>query len=79
MNTYVIQTEQPLEGQFIAIWEYKGNLWSYTLRYGEDGYLEQYVADEVGAFVPLNVKNLSENFDPEDNIEFKFIVIKSLN
>lgn len=28
--------EMPKDGQFVAVWEYNGALWSYTLRWSED-------------------------------------------
>ena len=38
--------EMPTSGQFVAVWEYDGNLWSNTMEWKEDGCLYHY--EETG-------------------------------
>jgi len=40
-----IENKMPESGQFVAVWEYAGEMWSYTMRV-QDGELQVY-QDEV--------------------------------
>lgn len=38
----------PTSGQFVAMWEYNGAIWSSTMRYDDDGELKEYSIDGDG-------------------------------
>lgn len=35
-------SERPTTGQFVEIWQYRGEIWSSTIRINEDGIEEEY-------------------------------------
>lgn len=41
-----VVTEMPKSGQFVAVWEFQGNIWSDTYRYDEHGWLELFVCGD---------------------------------
>jgi hypothetical protein len=40
----------PIDGQFVAMWEFESKMWSITFRYNRDGQLQRY-SDEEDAWV----------------------------
>lgn len=44
--------DMPTEGQFVAVYEYNGYIWSGTYRYDEDGLIEEYSLD-IDDFTPV--------------------------
>jgi len=51
-------SEMPEKGQFVAVWEYQGNIWCDTFFWSEDGDLLRF-ENETDDFEPnhLNVKD----------------------
>lgn len=67
-----VLTEMPKSGQFVAVWEFQGNVWSDTYRYDEHGGLELFVSGDedkeeywASEFGYINV--------PPDNIKFMIV------
>ena len=51
-NEFKVKNANPISGQFIAVWKYKGNIWSDTFKYDKHGNLLKYA--EFGEYGEFN-------------------------
>lgn len=64
----------PDTGQFVAIWQHNGVLWSGTYRWGDDGLLEEYNCGDDDYFQLTSLEVTAWGYDASINETVKFFV-----